>query len=398
MVLQQIFNQVFLMRFSFLLSALFFSWLAHAQAPRSYAHIDQHALATPAKLTEDLDSLTAYLLQAANNDYEKVRSFFIWTAYSIDFDKKAYRGDYKRINHSIDDILQRRKAVCFGYSQLMQEFFQRAEIRAQIVSGYSKANSDSQPDMKAPDHSWNAVYIEEKWYLLDVTWSRTVSDKIMITDDYFLTPSEQFIKSHLPEDPTWQLLDFPISTAQFIDGNYQPTQADSSLRFNFRDSIACYEQWSRPLRRLRAAARSYQFNPTRLMGRELSSCYLEYESELEDLALRFQEQQKYDSLLLIQQKMIRLCDQAANFSDLFSNQEENCAYNHFNYAVALASKVNKTSSKNPLKTYREMLAQFEIAHSRLSALKNSNLFTENALERCKDYIEYCNKKIRRYTR
>jgi len=384
------------MRFYFLLSTLFFSLPATAQAPKTYAKIDQHALAASTEIAEDLEQLTAYLLQKSTNDYEKVRSFFVWTANSIEFDQRAYKGNKRRINHSVEDILQRKKAVCFGYSQLLQEFFRRAEIRSEMISGYSKPAFDSQPEMKAPDHSWNAVRIEGEWYLLDVTWSSPDSEEVLVKEDYFLSPPKQFVKSHLPENPTWQLLDFPISIAQFVDGS-DNHQRDSSSFLNFRDSIARYERLSPPLQKLHTAVKSYQFNPTPLLARELSASYLDYESELDDQALHFQQQKQYDSLLLVQLEMIQLCDQASRLSRLFPAQQENCAYNHFNYAVALASNFKKNPSADPLKNYREMLYQFETAHSRLSQL-DSNLFTERALERCKDYIEYCNKRIQYYSR
>ena len=384
------------MRFSFLLLALFFALSVAAQAPKSYAVIDQHALAAPTEIAENLEQLTAYLLQKATNDYEKARSFFVWTANSIKFDQKAYKGDKRRINHSVEDILRRKKAVCFGYSQLLHEFFQRAGIRSEIISGYSKPSPDSRPEMKVPDHSWNAIRIEGKWYLLDVTWSSPGPEGGIITEDYFLSSPQRFVKSHLPENPTWQFLDFPISIAQFVNGS-DGLRQDSSKLHNFRDSIARYEQLSRPLQKLHTAVKSYQFNPGPLLARELSASYLDYESELDDRAIYFQQQKQYDSLLLIQLEMIQLCDQAARLTELFPAQKENCAYNHFNYAVALASRLEKKSSANPLKNYQEMLHQFEVARNKLSRLK-SNLFTERALERCDDYVEYCKKRIRLYSR
>ncbi len=61
----------------------------------------------------------------------------------------------------------------------------------------------------------------EEWHLLDPTWGggyvneggQYVRD---FEDFYFLTPPEQFIYSHFPREPRWQLLAEPVSAETFL--------------------------------------------------------------------------------------------------------------------------------------------------------------------------------------
>ncbi len=74
-------------------------------------------------------------------------------------------------------------------------------------------------------------------------------------------PSE-FIYSHMPYDPLWQLLDYPISHQQFYSGNIY--KKPDSQYFNYTDSITAYIQMD-SLQKLKSSALRIQknelFNP-----------------------------------------------------------------------------------------------------------------------------------------
>src|SRR5262249_35212157 len=69
------------------------------------------------------------------------------------------------------------------------------------------------------NHAWNAVRIDGHWHLVDATWGAgSVGDKKFLKryrDYYFLTPPEQLIFSHFPDDVRWQLLEPPVTQAEF---------------------------------------------------------------------------------------------------------------------------------------------------------------------------------------
>ena len=60
-----------------------------------------------------------------------------------------------------------------------------------------------------------------------------------IRNDYFQASPLVFIQSHMPFDPMFQLLDYPVTYNEFSNGNNQATHKPY---FNYVDSIAAYEK------------------------------------------------------------------------------------------------------------------------------------------------------------
>ncbi|XP_063781412.1 kyphoscoliosis peptidase-like [Pseudophryne corroboree] len=68
---------------------------------------------------------------------------------------------------------------------------------------------------------WNAVEMAGEWLLLDACWGAGTVDlqKAIFLPSYddffFLTAPEEFIETHWPDDPSWQLLERPVSFKDF---------------------------------------------------------------------------------------------------------------------------------------------------------------------------------------
>ena len=66
--------------------------------------------------------------------------------------------------------------------------------------------------MNIPNHSWNAVKLNNKWYLCDATWSAGYTDMSTFLFEYefdnsfFLMEPKRFSKTHQPVDEKWTLL------------------------------------------------------------------------------------------------------------------------------------------------------------------------------------------------
>ena len=76
------------------------------------------------------------------------------------------------------------------------------------------------------NHSWNAVYVDGDWQLIDSHWgtrflqseSNVAENLVYEFDDfYFLTIPEQLAYTHRPQDSIWQLLSEPQTADQFED-------------------------------------------------------------------------------------------------------------------------------------------------------------------------------------
>ncbi|MFL5811072.1 MAG: hypothetical protein ACJ749_16240, partial [Flavisolibacter sp.] len=83
------------------------------------------------------------------------------------------------------------------------------------------------------NHTWNAVFIDSSWQLLDVTWASGYitfgNEFVQRTDEsYFLTAPKQFILDHYPEDLRWTLLDHPPPLREF---QFSPFKYKSFIKY-----------------------------------------------------------------------------------------------------------------------------------------------------------------------
>ena len=189
----------------------------------NYDKIDAHALAAPASAEQSVESLAAYLIEPAANEQEKARAIFRWICQNIDYDLGSYfTGRFSSTNSA--DVLKSRSSVCSGYSDLFSALAGEAGLEAVEIRGYGKGYS-YRPGQKFSgpfNHAWNAVKINGSWRLMDPTWGagylgRDGEYHRWFDDHYFMTPPDRFIFDHLPELEIWQLLDRPLSLAQFED-------------------------------------------------------------------------------------------------------------------------------------------------------------------------------------
>jgi transglutaminase/protease-like cytokinesis protein 3 len=123
-------------------------------------------------------------------------------------------------------VLRRKIAFCDGYSRLFKTLCDHAGIRSEIISGYAQTNLSGRRPQFAVNHTWNAVYLDSAWHLLDVTWASghvSYSNEYVrqYDDQYFLTPPEQFIRDHYPEDAGWTLLPDHISFREFNNSPFR---------------------------------------------------------------------------------------------------------------------------------------------------------------------------------
>jgi hypothetical protein len=176
--------------------------------------------------------LSEKLTAALPSEREKVSAIFHWItshiAYRVKPGKQAVIGAASRRNtlEPVEDlsplkplnervaetVLEKRVAVCDGYARLFTTLCDHAGIRSEVIIGYARTSANRQAGRFAVNHYWNAVMIDNHWYLLDATWasgylSRDGSEFIRDYDPrYFLTPAKVFIRDHYPDDARWTLL------------------------------------------------------------------------------------------------------------------------------------------------------------------------------------------------
>jgi hypothetical protein len=192
-----------------------------APPPSPYPELDERVLDTPKEAERSIGVLAAYLTATATSDREKAWAVFRWTAQNIHYDVGGfYSGDYGDL--SPDAVLERRSAVCDGYSSLFESLAKAAGLEAVHILGFAKGVG-FEAGMAVPErsnHAWNAVRIDGRWVLVDCTWAAGSLNEAgkyeqVFEPYYFDPPPDEFIRTHFPLDTEWQLLPRPVTRAEF---------------------------------------------------------------------------------------------------------------------------------------------------------------------------------------
>ncbi|GAB3523743.1 hypothetical protein GCM10027442_50490 [Emticicia fontis] len=216
--------------------------------------------------------LSSKITDGIRNDSLKVRAIYEWVTDNIVYDIDLFSEmniktaeQYAEAQKS-EKVIHRKKAVCMGYTNLFQDLCNACNIKAYSISGYCKSLNPRTNVMafSSEKHSWNAVKINNRWYLCDPTWSagsidmHTGSFLKNLNEEFYLTEGKTFIKRHIPLDPLWQLLDYPLSMQEFRYG-HKPARR---LKFNYLDTLKVYETLSTDQQKLNADFRSLRFDNT----------------------------------------------------------------------------------------------------------------------------------------
>lgn len=191
----------------------------------NYRKIDKYALQAPESTTESFADLAGYLIKSAQNDFEKARAIYTWIATHIQYDQDRYNKNdlsiYAKINIGEDALLY-RKSICAGFAQFFQALAEYAGLECEVIEGYARRPQDIGTSFAKINHAWNAVKLQDKWYLLDVTWG--VVDSIRTVNNlydnpafefYFLTDPDKFVFTHFPKNTKWLLSSESIDKRTF---------------------------------------------------------------------------------------------------------------------------------------------------------------------------------------
>ena len=362
--------------------------ITFCQEDQDWTAIDQYAQKAPKKLNQDLNALHDYLASPYESPAQKVRSFYSWLIKNIGYDHKALKLKHSRINKNHLDVLNRKKAVCFGYSQLFKALCDQSLIPNEIITGYVRIGSDSL-QLEVPDHTWNAVLIADEWKLIDPTWAaahfqsnNTITDK-----NYFFISPPEFLNDHLPEVPMWQLLDCPISLDDFRQMALLDLPSTAPC-YNFADSILAFRQMPINDQLYYLAKSRYQFNPTTINGKHLGQAYMDIFISLSDKENQLQSTTDVNKLLVLHQKMFELSKKAQALMELFDWQKDYLARTHLNHAVALSKTLNQLNSASAQKRQLENMQYHLQQCESLFATIKATMFTQQALEQCKEYLHF----------
>lgn len=227
-----------------LITSVGLSLSLNAQKNNEYSAIDKVMVQIPDSLTKTTQGIADYVKLNFSKPNDQSRAIFIWIAKNIqyDIDNMFAINFYQKTNEIIDKVLRTRKGICMSYAELFNDIANKVGIKTYVISGYTKQNGfvDNIP------HAWCAGMIDSVWFLFDPTWGSGYIQNgkfvMQINNYYYKTKPEQIVKSHMPFDPLWQFLNYPITNQEFYEGKTQVN--NEKVFFNFVDTLQLFEKQS----------------------------------------------------------------------------------------------------------------------------------------------------------
>ena len=206
----------------------------------NFKKADSIAQALQGASLNNLPFLAHKLTHNLNTQVEQFRAIHTWVCSNIEadhyFGDKTIRKRKKFKNDSVafanwnkeelsglyKRLKEHKKTICSGYAYLIKELSALTGITSRIVDGYSRTVSTNLHEMEIPNHSWNVVLLDGKWYVADATLAsgfyfvnenRFVKD---YNDGYFLADPNLFAKNHFPLEKKWLLTSTQLSTSEFV--------------------------------------------------------------------------------------------------------------------------------------------------------------------------------------
>ena len=139
------------------------------------------------QINEKVNELSTQLINENDTPYNNIKRIHDYIINNAAYDTaRAENGDKTYESDNAYGPLFQGKAVCGGYTDLMQLFLERLDIKNFRVS--------------SEKHIWNAVYINDQWLNLDLTWDDPVFEDgtQQLDHRFFLIDTNTLLK----EEPT----------------------------------------------------------------------------------------------------------------------------------------------------------------------------------------------------
>lgn len=242
--------------FIFIFAFVFLVSFTQIKENQNFKELD--SLAKTFKYKNDLPQLVNNLTQNCKTETEKYRAIFIWITDNIAYDYKTYNKKRKPIeikckgkedcnekfakinNEIIDRVLNKKIAICDGYSKLFKRMCDLANLNCAIVEGYIKNSPYQIGSMGMLDHAWNVIKINTQYYNVDLTWASGYCTKDnkgkldsfvkKFNHYYWLTENKDFFRNHFPKNKNW-MNDSGISKEYYKNQPYIEAHQMQYLRF-----------------------------------------------------------------------------------------------------------------------------------------------------------------------
>lgn len=208
---------------------------------REEARIDKLMAQIPESSTVSSDALASYIKENIVDQKYRAYAIFSWITGNIEYDVENMFSInfYQSKEEVVSDVLSSGKGICLHFSFLFQDIASRVGIKSYVVMGYTRQNGlvDQIP------HSWCAGLMDSTWYLFDPSWGSGYFENGSFirhrNRKYFMVSPSKLIRTHMPYDPMWQFLYYPITNRDFY--SHKTEKNTGNVYFNYADSINKYD-------------------------------------------------------------------------------------------------------------------------------------------------------------
>lgn len=250
--------------------------------------IERIVLNIPDSETNTTKDIATYIKSHFKTDDDKIRAIYIWVTTNIKYDKNSIHriildeDQEQRVIYA----LKSRKGVCENFAAIFNDICQKSGIPSFYIEGYTKQNGS----IDRTGHVWCAAFVDNNWALYDPTWDAGfLSGSNFVNQEgmsYFKNSPEDFISSHLPFDPVFQFLNYPLTYKEFYNGS-KPANKPKSY-FNYKDSLSVYNHSDSLSRYLASLHRIENFDwPSSKIDTRLKQLKLEIELIYQDRDMDF---------------------------------------------------------------------------------------------------------------
>ncbi len=127
---------------------------------------------------ESIIKLARSITEGITTDYDKALALHDWVCENIFYDTDSIDGLSNNAPYIATDVLNSKRAVCLGYSNIYAALCRSLDIPCNVVTGYALGVGTGETTWNTTNiteaesnHAWNEVYLDNRWVIVDTTWN-----------------------------------------------------------------------------------------------------------------------------------------------------------------------------------------------------------------------------------
>ena len=328
-----------------LLTFLFFP--LYAQVNSEFKAADVIALHAPDSCETSVAALGRYFSSAFKKPAFRARAIYAWTAMKIsyDFTNQGKVNAATPFDELVEKTMQSRSAICQGYASVFKSLCDECGIKAYVVNGYTRQNGH----LNDISHAWVIALIDTTFYGFDPTWASGALNNgsyiRQFNEQFFMIRPSDLISDHMPFDPMWECLHYPVSSVYFSNGI--TTATPGTQFFSYADSISLYQSLA-PKDQCQAALRRIEASGI------VNNMQVDWAKYLRDCISN----EKQNTVAVVRNKYVK------QFNDAVANYN-NCIYAFNQYADYF------NVGFNPPKSEPEIVGMLNLCYNYLDTCRKS---------------------------